>query len=541
VTRARSSLRVVLRALAASALLALLLTGCGGSSASRARHTFIDEVPGLPADLDETGTPDIAQMQIMPSWSSELVRPRGVTPGPHAVLPSADSVVPYLATSWKASPNGDYTFQLRHGVRGSTGNPFTAADVKWSIERELATSPVIPFLFTLANVDQRNPVTVVGPFAVRINVTAPSPLLLGVLSLYDAGIYDRRAYLAHATAADPWAEQWGSTHSATFGAYSVQSFTPGTSIVLNANPGSWVHPYYTTVDINVVSNPNDRLADLIHGTADHTSGLEWSNFTYAQQYGSQNHLSATILQTGPQIESWLLSVHKGALADPRVRKAISAAVNRNELSEVLYAGFAAPDVLATPAIYGQRQPPGLNLPLARRLLSHAGYPHGLTIDVDVPLDIAGGSEATELTTLTAQLAQAGITLVPTVVSDSDQLLALARAHQVASTIEDISPLLSGTGFLLLQNDSSTLDSVSPAAEQGYANPALNALLTRIRDTPDGTRYDRLVAEASRLIDADAPTVNLFEVPVQNVTRDGITGYAAYANPVTYYEDLHPTR
>lgn len=540
-TGARLSRRVVLQALAAAALLALLLAGCGGSAASRARHTFIDEVPGLPADLDETGTPDIAQTQIVPSWSSELVRPRGVPPGPHAILPPADAVVPYLATSWKVSRAGDYTFQLRHGVRGSTGDPFTATDVKWSIAREIATSPVIPFLFSLANVDLQNPVSVLGPFAVRINVTAPSPLLLGVLSLYDAGIYDRRAYLAHATPADPWAELWGSTHSATFGAYSVQSFTPATSIVLVSNPGSWVHPYYTTVDINVVSNPNDRLADLIHGTADHTSGLEWSNFTYAQQYGSQNHLSATILQTGPQIESWLLSVHKGALADRRVREAISAAVNRNELSDVLYAGFAAPDVLATPAIYGQRQPPGLNLPLARRLLTQAGYAHGLTIDVDVPLNVAGGSEASEITTLTDQLAQAGITLVTNVVSDTDQLLALARNHQIASTIEDISPLLSGTGFLLLQNDSSTLDSVSPASEQGYSNPALSALLARIRDTPDGPLYDGLVAQAARLIDNDVPTINLFEVPVQNVTRDGITGYAAYANPVTYYENLHPAR
>ena len=37
-----------------------------------------------------------------------------------------------------------------------------------------------------------------------------------------------------------------------------------------------------------------------------------------------------------------------------------------------------------------------------------------------------------------------------------------------------------------------------------------------------------------------PTVNLVALPVQNVTRANVTGYAAYTEPVTYYEYLHPT-
>ena len=132
-------------ALAAHAALAALaaagLAGCGGAGASAtatssvtpAGHTFIDLVAELPTNLDETGTPDAASTDLLPSWSSELVRPRGVAPGPNARLPPDDAVVPYLATSWQRDPNGDYTFRLRRGVRGVSGNPFTAADVKWSL------------------------------------------------------------------------------------------------------------------------------------------------------------------------------------------------------------------------------------------------------------------------------------------------------------------------------------------------------------------------------------------------------------------------
>jgi peptide/nickel transport system substrate-binding protein len=533
------------RGIAVGAILALCAAGGGGSSAGSSdpapasSRTFIDLVPQLPSDLDESGTPDQAQIEILPSWSSELVRPAGATPGPHATLPGANAVVPYLATSWQRSPNGDYTFQLRHGVRGPTGDLFTAADVQWSFERELAISPVAPFLFSLANIDTRDPLTILSRFAVRVNVTAPSPFLLGVLAWFDEGIYDRDVYLAHATASDPWAEQWGSTHSATFGAYYVSYFVPYKKLVLRANPGSWVHPYYTRVVIKQVTNPGVRLNAVFGGSADHTSDLSWGDFTSAVQYGQLNHVSATILQRGPLVESWLLNLAKGPLAKPLVRRALNLAVNRAELNDAVYAGNAEPDALAIPSIYGQPQPPDFDPTLARRLLARAGYPHGLTLQLDLGTAIGDGSESQEIQVLISQLAQVGIKLATTTISDADQLLELEQAHQIPSTIEDIQPLLSGAAFLLIQDDAATLDGVSPAAEDGYANPALAALLTQLRNTPAGRANQRLVMRAERIVDDDVPAINLLATPVQNVTNSSIVGYAAYAVPVTYYEYLHP--
>jgi len=520
----------------------LLVGGCGGQAPSAVRpggHTFIDVVPEIPADLDETGTPDPAQNEILPSWSSELVRPRGGRPGPDATLPAADAVVPYLATSWRQSPNGDYTFQLRRGVRGATGDPFTAADVKWSIDREFATSPVAPFLFSLANVDASDPVTILGPFTVRINVTAPSPFLLGVLSWFDEGIYDRRAYLAHATATDPWAEQWGATHSATFGAYSVRGFLAGRRIVLSANPGSWVHPYYTTVEIEQIQDSATRLAAVLDGTADHTTDLTWGDFLTATQFGPVDDVSATILQTGPRVESWLLDLHSGPFANPLVRQALDIAVNRGELNATGYDGYATPDTLALPAIYGQPQTTGPSQAVARRLLARAGYRHGLTLHIDIDPDIVDEGISPQLQVLTNQLAEVGITLVPTTVANTNQMLSLEANHMVPSTIEDIAPLIGGGGFLLLQDDDSALDNVSPAAEDRYDDPALLALLQAMRRTPNGPAYRSLLARATAIVDRDLPAVNLLATPVQNVTNANITGYAAHAVPVTYYELLHP--
>ena len=54
--------------------------------------------------------------------------------------------MPYLATSWQRAGDGSYTLALRRGVHGVSGDPFTAADVRWSLERAAARSPVAPFL-----------------------------------------------------------------------------------------------------------------------------------------------------------------------------------------------------------------------------------------------------------------------------------------------------------------------------------------------------------------------------------------------------------
>ena len=42
---------------------------------------------------------------------------------------------PGLATDWKLQGSTQWTFKIRPGVKWHTGDPFTAADAKWSLER----------------------------------------------------------------------------------------------------------------------------------------------------------------------------------------------------------------------------------------------------------------------------------------------------------------------------------------------------------------------------------------------------------------------
>jgi peptide/nickel transport system substrate-binding protein len=544
--------RRVARATALSVSAACALAACGGggsgvsssSSASAvsvtAAHTFTDLVTEIPLDIDETATPDTASTELLPSWSSELVRPAGAAPGPNAKLPADGAVVPYLATSWERDSGGSYTFQLRRGVRGDSGDPFTAEDVRWSLERAVARSPVAPFLFELAHIDVHNPVTIINSHRVRVNVTSPSPFTLSVLASYDAGIYDRALYRLHATASDPWGLAWGSHHSASFGAYWVAFFVPGRQIVLNANPGFWRTPWYQRVVIHAVPNPGSRLSQVLSGSATHTSQLTWAEFQEAINVGASTGVSATVLQTGPGVIAWHLNVAHGPLANAQVRQALTLGVNRVELANGIDETFDQPDSVSIPAAFGESQPSDYDPREARSLLIAAGYPPGaLTIDIDTNNSELQGSAAQVLGFLRDDMVEIGVNLRMSYVDNPDQLLAIEQRGAVESTIDSNTPLLGGPAFLLEELGNAAIDPFSGAAQQHFASSTLQSQLDQLRDSPGGSATSALVATAAQTIDSEMATVNFVAIPSQNVTRSNVTGYAAYTQPVTYYENLHP--
>ncbi len=532
-------------AVALAALVAATVAACGSGrhttiANAASPHTFVDLVGELPGNLDETGTPDNASTQLLPNWSGELVRPASAAPGPGAVLPGDGAVVPYLATSWTIESGGDGVFHLRRGVYGPTGDPFTAADVRWSIERAIARSPVAPFLFRLAHLDTADPVTILSPHTVRINVTAPSPFLLSVLASPDAAIYDRRAYLAHATPSDRWAQGWGAQNSASYCAYHVTRFLPGEELVLSANPGFWGRPYYTRVVIRQVADGAERVHEVLTGEATHTTNLDWAAFGVAANQGPAAGVTATILQNGPGVLAWHLNVTHGPLANPVVRQALNIGIDRTELVGGLAAGFAEPSVLTIPAAFGAKQPASYDAPQARSLLRAAGYSHGFSLTVATSNQVAGNQVYVLLATLRAELVnQLGIYLHTIEIDNTDQLLVLEAHHEVESSLETISPLLGGPAFLVTQDANTALDPVSTAAQEGFHDAALQTTLDQLDTTPVGTAASSLVQQAASALDTAVPTINLMAVPVQNVTRSDVTGYRAYTQPAVYYEHLRP--
>ncbi len=85
-------------------------------------------------------------------------------------------VKPALATSWTNPDKNTWRLSLRKGVKFHNGDPFTAADIKFSIDTALKED--WPSAFNLSTVKS---VEVVDDFTVDVKTTSPDPVLLNRL------------------------------------------------------------------------------------------------------------------------------------------------------------------------------------------------------------------------------------------------------------------------------------------------------------------------------------------------------------------------
>ncbi len=494
--------------------------------------------------MDETQSPLTSSSTLLPSWSSPLVRPASGTPGPNARVPASD--VPYLATSWKVAANGDVTFQLRHGVHGATGDLFTSADVVWSMHRAAAKSPLAPFLLKLGNVNLKDPATALGKYAVRINVTAPSSLTVQALGSMDTSIYDSKLYEKHATKADPWGTKWGTTHSATFGPYSVTSFVPSSKITLTANPGFWNKPYFTTVNITAVSDAQTAVEEVQSGGADHTSGVPWATFASLVKAKGASGVSASVLGYGANVESWYLVEKYKPLANKLVRQALNIGIDRTAIANSIYDGYAQADNETAPPIIGQAQTTGAgqaaayNPTKAKALLAKAGYPNGFSIQVDSDAAVTDSSINQLLQLMQAQLAKIGVKMTIKIINSESQLYALEGALKDQSNVAYATGPLASVGYSLEAGYNADITSYGNDAYTAYTNTALNKLLDKALVLPAGAKYNALVAQANAMVDDSVPIINLVAPAQQNITRSNITGYGVRTTSTVFYEALHPT-
>src|SRR6266436_4126775 len=91
-------------------------------------------------------------------------------------------LVPGLATEWKLQGQTTWVFKLRSGVKFHNGDPFTSADVKFSIDRSLDTNlkgnRVNTVLTTVERVETPDAGTAV------VHTKKPDPLLPARLGFY---------------------------------------------------------------------------------------------------------------------------------------------------------------------------------------------------------------------------------------------------------------------------------------------------------------------------------------------------------------------
>jgi peptide/nickel transport system substrate-binding protein len=251
---------------------------------------------------------------------------------------------PALAESWETSPDGlSFTLHLRKGVQWHDGKPFTAADVKWTLENVWKT--IHPRnQATFAKVSS---VETPDDFTVVLRLSAPSPAILSSLNSNGAQVLPKHLYEGTDILNNPYNNKPVGT-----GPFVFKEWKKGEYILLERNPNYWDkgRPYLDKVIFKVVPDAAARAAGFEKGEIQY-GVLSPVPLKDAERLGKLPNLK--IETRGYEwLSPWLFldfNVERGPLKDPRVRHALAQAIDRRAVANVVWYGFAKPATSPIPS------------------------------------------------------------------------------------------------------------------------------------------------------------------------------------------------
>lgn len=330
--------------------------GQAGQPAGKGPQILLIANDQEPVGLDPAKNPAASSLRIMEKLYNGLTR-----------LNENMEVVPDLAEKWEVPDPTTYVFTLRQGVKFHNGRELTSADVKYTFERILdpQTASIAKSYFEqVASIETPDPRTV------RFKLKEPfAPFLTNTASTW-ASIVPRETV-----------EKNGDLNKVADGTgpFKLAEWLPDNHVKLVRNPDYFVkgEPKVDGITFLTMKDEAARLAAIRTGKV-HLTTVSAD--------------SARLLAGEPDVRvidyqslqySYLgMNAARKPFDDPRVRKAISLAVNRQEIIDTVWKGKAVLTGPTPPALKDWAIPvdglPGYkpDVAAARKLLADAGLAQG---------------------------------------------------------------------------------------------------------------------------------------------------------------------
>lgn len=521
-------------------LVALLFTGCArresAVEAGRRTQTFHVNMGAEPRDFDPHTTTLAADILVLYSLMEGLA---GLDPATCAPIPG-------VAERWETSADGlVWTFHLRAAARWSNGEPLTARDFVYSVQRVLSPALGAEYreqFFCLRGAadfaaGKTADFSTVGVRAADdrtlvLTLVHPVPYLPALVA-QPCWFPVHRGTIEKFGRSDQRSTAW--TRPGNFvgnGPFVLREWVPGRSVRVERAETYWdqAHVALRGAVFYPIESPSAGDAAFRAGQLHVTSFPPDKVRAYKADPGL-----APQVGEGPLLQTafFRLNCARPPLDDVRVRRALSLAIDRGQLAhrviqceEPAYA-FTPPDC----AGYTAERVLRTDVAEAKRLLAEAGFPDGRGFPaLEVPFYVFYGTEQAVLEAV-QQMWRENLGISVALVKQEMKTAIARRAtgdfHILNSSW--VGDYLDASTFLdLLRRDTAN-------NATRWANPAYDRLLDEAARTVGTAARHALLRRAESLMLAEAPVIPLFHQPGRRLHHPAVKGW--HENLL----DLHPLK
>ncbi len=442
-------------------------------------------------------------------------------------------LLPDLAKAWKVSDDGKtYSFDLKPGLKFASGNPLTAEDVVFSLQRAVLLDKTPAFILTqfgLTKDSVKDKVRQTGPLTLTIETDkayAPT-LVYNCLTANVASVVDKKLLLSKEAQKDGVGDMgyaWLKTNYAGSGPMKIREWRANEIVALERNDNYWGAKAKPARVIyrHIKESATQRLL-LEKGDADIARNLTPQDL---DALAADKNVATTATPKGT-VYYFSLNQKNPTLAKPEVREAFKWLVDYDAIGKTLIKniGVVHQNFLPVGLLGASKDKPyKLDVPKARALLAKAGVGSGfkVTIDMRTVQPVQGITEAMQQT-----FKQAGIEL-EILPGDGKQTLTKyrARTHDIyiGSWGADYwDPHTNADTFSRNPNNADDAKSKPLAWRNAWDIPELTKLADAAALERDGAKRAKMYQDLQAEFRKSSPFVMLYQQTEVAAYRKNVTG------------------
>ena len=457
------------------------------------------------------------------------------------------SLIPGAAETWQINDDGTvYTFTLRADGRWSNGDPVTAADFAYGIQRSVDPATLSQYssiLFPIVNAEQivkgelspdQLGVTALDDLTLEIRLIGPTPYFLGLLT-------HSTTYAVHRPSVEKFGNRFARAGQLVGnGAYRLDEWVVQSHIRLLRSEKYWDDENTVIDEVNYfpIENQDAMLKRYRADELDFTQDLPFKQIAWIREN------IADQLYISPYLGSYYYSLNltlppfAGA---PKLRRALALAIDRDVLTEKITGSGEIPAYSWTPRVTGYtQQPPDWagwtqerRNTEARRLFKESGHSEANPLTIQILYNTSENHK---------RIAVAIASMWKQMLGVETKLLNQEWKVFLETRKQKTMPGVARNGWIGDYNDAYSftqlLASDNEQNDSGFANDEYDALLDRAAVEPDMQKRAEFMEAAERLMLEEQPIIPIYFYVSKHLIKPWVGGFEANIMDHHYTKNFH---